>query len=94
MGNRDSRFPIGTLTPESPFEQVFETLRPIASFTPYQNATGAPALALPMGVGTNNLPKSVHLAAPFGMERRLLEIAYELEDSAPWAAGYPLHGVS
>lgn len=82
--------PIGTLTPDRPFEEIFETVRPIVSFTPFQNATGAPALSLPMGVGLNHLPRSVHLAAPFGMERRLLEVAYEFEDSAPWAAGYPL----
>jgi amidase len=82
--------PIGTLTPDRPFDEVFETLRPIASFTPFQNANGAPALSLPVGVGANNLPMSVHVAAPFGMERRLLEVAYELEAAAPWASAYPL----
>lgn len=81
---------IGTLAPNRPFDEVFEMLRPIASFTPYQNATGAPALSLPIGVGANNLPMSCHLAAPFGMERRLLEVAYEFEDAAPWASAYPL----
>ncbi len=86
--------PIGTLTPNSPFEEVFETLRPIASFTPIQNATGTPALSLPMGVGSNNLPLSVHLVAPFGMERRLLELAYEFEDTVPWAAAYPLQNLN
>jgi amidase len=82
--------PIGTLTPNRPFDEVFEMIRPIASFTPFQNANGGPALSLPVGVGTNNLPLSVHIAAPFGMERRLLEVAYELEDAAPWASAYPL----
>lgn len=82
--------PIGILTPDRPFDEVFEMLRPIASFTPCQNATGTPALSLPVGVGANNLPMSVHVAAPFGMERRLLEVAYELEGAAPWASAYPL----
>jgi amidase len=85
-----SSLPIGTIAPDHPFEEVFETLRPIASFTPYQNASGAPALSLPVGVGGNNLPMSVHVAAPFGMERRLLEVAYEFEHAAPWASTYPL----
>jgi amidase len=82
--------PIGTLTPTMPFDEVFETLRPIASFTPIQNYAGTPALSLPVGVGQGNLPMSVQLAAPFGMERRLIEIAYEFEDTAPWADAYPL----
>ena len=82
--------PIGTITPDHPFDEIFETLRPIASFTPYQNIMGAPALSLPVGVGAKNLPMAVHIAAPFGMERRLLEVAYELEDVAPWASAYPL----
>jgi amidase len=73
-----------------PFDEVFETLRPIASFTPIQNYAGTPALSLPVGVGQGNLPMSVQLAAPFGMERRLIEIAYEFEDTAPWADAYPL----
>jgi len=82
--------PIGTISPDLLFDDVFEMLRPIASFTPYQNATGTPALSLPVGVGANNLPMAVHVAAPFGMERRLLEVAFELEEAAPWASAYPL----
>ncbi len=85
-----SPLPIGTISPNHRFDEVFETLRPIVSFTPYQNATGTPALSLPMGVGTNNLPAAVHVAAPFGMERRLIEVAYEFEQAAPWASAYPL----
>ncbi|MCP4037183.1 MAG: amidase [bacterium] len=82
--------PLGTISPTDPFEEVFETLKPIASFTPYQNAMGTPALSLPVGVGEGNLPRAVHVMAPFGMERRLLEIAHEFEQARPWAQHYPL----
>ncbi len=81
--------PLGTLNPTDVFDEVFETLRPIASFTPYQNAMGTPAISLPVGVDAHGLPRAVHMAAPFGMERRLLEIAYEFEQASPWAEHYP-----
>jgi amidase len=37
-----------------------------------------------MGRTSDGLPLAVQLCAPFGLERRLLEVAYELEDAAPW----------
>jgi amidase len=55
-----------------------------ASMTPVQNVSGAPAMSLPLGRSAEGLPIGVHLAAPFGHERRLLELALELEQAAPW----------
>jgi amidase len=52
--------------------------------TPVQNVSGAPAMSLPLGRSSEGLPIGVHLAAPFGHERRLLEVALELEEAAPW----------
>lgn len=81
--------PLGQLDPNAVFEEVYESLKPLVGFTPYQNAMGTPAISLPVGVDANNLPRAVHVAAPFGMERRLLEIAYEFEAARPWAEHYP-----
>jgi amidase len=55
-----------------------------ASMTPVQNVTGEPAISLPLGRTSDGLPIGVHVAAPMGHERRLLELALELEEAAPW----------
>ena len=41
-------------------------------------------MSLPLGRTSQGLPIGVHFAAPFGQERRLLEVALELEEAAPW----------
>jgi amidase len=51
------------------------------TFTPLQNISGSPAISLPLGWSRRGLPIGVQLAAPFGHERRLLEMAYELEQA-------------
>ena len=55
------------------------------AFTPLQNATGDPAISLPMGMSTHGLPIGVQVAAPRGHDRRVLEVAYELERAQPFA---------
>lgn len=76
--------PIGHLSPNVPFEELIERLRRYVAFTPVNNVTGAPALALPTGETTDGRPIGVHLLAPHGGERLLLELAFELEQDRPW----------
>ncbi|WP_323132866.1 amidase [Marinobacter lipolyticus] len=75
---------IGYLSPEQDFDQLFDRLTRYVSFTPLANATGAPAIALPMGQSRDNLPVAVHLMGCHGGERTLLELAYALEEAQPW----------
>jgi len=49
-----------------------------------QNVSGSPAISLPLARTDAGLPLGVQLAAPYGEERRLLELAYELEAASPW----------
>ena len=51
------------------------------TFTTIQNCTGAPAISLPMGICSNGLPIGLQFAAALGEERKLLELAFELESS-------------
>ena len=76
--------PIGYLGPDVEFRTHLVRLLQFASMTPVQNVSGAPAMSLPLGRSAEGLPIGVHLAAPFGHERRLLEVALELEQAAPW----------
>jgi amidase len=76
---------LGWLNPSQSYETVIGHLREWVSFTPLQNATGDPAISLPMGTSSKGLPVGVQLAAERGNDRRLLQVAYELEEAQPFA---------
>jgi amidase len=75
---------IGYLGPEISFETHFERIREYVAFTPLQNIAGAPAISLPMGFSRNGLPIGIQFATAYGQEKRLLEIAFEIEEARPW----------
>lgn len=72
---------LGWLNPSQPYEVVIDRLIQLVNFTPLQNATGDPAISLPLGTGSNGMPIGVQLATGRGQEARLLEVAYELEQT-------------
>ena len=76
---------LGWLNPAQPYEVIIENLMSWVRFTPLQNATGDPAISLPLATDSRGLPLGVQLGAPIGHERRLLEVAYELEAAHPFA---------
>ena len=76
---------IGHLDPTADYDQVMDRLVEWVAFTPLQNATGEPAISLPLGQSANAMPVGMMFSAPIGMERRLMELAYELEQAHPWA---------
>jgi amidase len=76
--------PIGYLGADiDPREHLIRLLRFMA-VTPVQNVSGSPAISLPLGLSDAGLPVGVQLAAPFGLERRLLQVALQLEEALPW----------
>ena len=79
---------IGDLSPDQPFDQLFERLSDYACFTPIANAAGGPAISLPMGSTVEGVPVGVHFMANHGQEKMLLELAYELEQAKPWRTIY------
>jgi amidase len=76
---------IGHLDPTADYEQIMDRLIDWAAFTPFQNATGDPAISLPLAESASGLPIGMMLSTVWGQEARLLELAYELEDARPWA---------
>lgn len=76
---------IGYLDPMQDFDTVMERLVDWAAFTPLQNATGDPAISLPLAESADGLPVGMMLSSRRGREARLLELAYELEEAHPWA---------
>ncbi len=76
---------LGWLDPNQSYETVIGRLLEWVAFTPLQNASGDPAISLPMGMSSKGLPIGVQLASAQGFDRRLLEVAYELEEAQPFA---------
>jgi amidase len=58
-------------------------------FTPVFNATGQPAISLPLEQGSDGLPLAVQVVGAPAGEERLLALARQLEDARPWAARRP-----
>ena len=75
---------IGHLDPTADYQQVMDRLVDWVAFTPLHNATGEPAISLPMGQSDSGMPIGMMFSAPLGHERRLLELAFELEAAKPW----------
>jgi len=75
---------LGYLNPSVPFEILMARLQEFVGYTPLANALGNPAVSLPLGRTSSGLPIGLQLSAPIGEERRLLEVAFELEDVKPW----------
>lgn len=80
---------IGHIDGTVPIEDLSGRVERHADFTMVQNATGGPAISLPLGMSSTGLPIGVQFAAPLGGDALLLELAFELEQAAPWAHHLP-----
>ncbi|OBF95244.1 amidase [Mycolicibacter sinensis] len=75
---------VGHLDPTADYQQIIDRLMDWVAFTPLQNASGDPAISLPLAESAAGLPVGMMFSAHFGQDARLLELAYELEAAKPW----------
>jgi len=54
------------------------------SVTPLHNATGTPAMSVPLHWSSDDLPIGEHFAGRYGEEATLLALAAQLESAQPW----------
>jgi amidase len=80
---------LGEMSPDRPFEEVFEPMLRYAAYTIFQNLAHTPAISLPLAQSDDGHPIGVQFAARIGEERRLLELAFELEQAMPWGDRRP-----
>lgn len=75
---------LGTLVYQ---DDPFELRRRMAKFSPYTyiaNATGQPAISLPLHWTAEGLPVGLHFTARHNAEDVLIRLASELEEAKPW----------
>ncbi|WP_372727602.1 amidase [Nocardioides sp.] len=77
---------LGHLDPTREFDEVLERMLEWVAFTPLQNATGDPAISLPLATTASGMPLGMMFAADAGRESTLLELAHELEEAHPWGS--------
>ena len=74
-------------------ERFFERLWRFNPLNSVYNATGQPAITLPLHWSESGLPIGVMLGAGFGEEALLFRLAAQLEEAKPWAARHPPVGL-
>jgi Asp-tRNA(Asn)/Glu-tRNA(Gln) amidotransferase A subunit family amidase len=80
LGYFDANGDVATFT-----ERVTEYL----GITPLHNATGTPAISLPLHWTADGLPVGLHFAGRYGEEGLLLRLAAQIEAAAPWFGKVP-----
>ena len=82
--------PIGSLV--APIEELGSlapALSKVASFLGVYNATGQPAMSVPLHHSADDLPIGVQFVGRFGAEHTLFSLAGQLERAAPWWSRRP-----
>jgi len=71
-------------------ERLIERYHSYSPFTALFNASGQPAMSVPLSWSTGGLPMGAHFAGRFGEESTLLALAAQLERAQPWRGRVPL----
>jgi len=81
---------LGAFDPEpgNPLSPLFRAAAYIP-FTPLANATGNPAMSVPLYWSAEGLPIGTHFMARYGDEATLFRLAAQLEQARPWAEKRP-----
>ena len=70
-------------------DQLLERYHSYSPFTALFNASGQPAMSVPLSWSSNGLPMGAHFAGRFGEESTLLALAAQLERAQPWRGRVP-----
>ncbi|WP_405718435.1 amidase [Streptomyces sp. NBC_00046] len=80
--------PVGRLRNDADPAAELAAMTAFTGNTVLANATGFPAISLPLGWSSQGLPLGVSLTAGWGREDLLLGVSAQLEEALPWAHRY------
>ncbi|MFG2136902.1 amidase [Streptomyces sp. NPDC048650] len=81
--------PIGALRDDADPQAEFAAIGAYTPFAALYNATGQPAVSLPLHWNAAGLPIGVMLGGRYGAEATLISLSAQLEQARPWAARKP-----
>jgi amidase len=81
--------PLGLMAPQSDLEQLSTLISALTRFVAPFNATGQPAMSLPLHWTPDELPVGVQFVAAYGQEGVLLRLATQMEEARPWRDRVP-----
>jgi amidase len=84
-----SAFPLGQFGPTADPDLLISFTERVAGYTFGASLAGWPAMSVPLHWSQDALPIGCHFAAPMGEEARLLGLALQLEEAAPWRDRWP-----
>ncbi|WP_018927887.1 amidase [Pseudomonas umsongensis] len=70
-------------------DELIERFHSYSPFTALFNASGQPAMSVPLHWSPQGLPMGAHFAGRFGEEATLLSLAAQLEQAQPWRQRVP-----
>jgi amidase len=81
---------IGEMVYKGDLEEYTHVVNEWVPYTPLANATGIPAMNVPLFWNEENLPIGTQFFAPYGDEATLFRLAAQLEQAKPWAFKIPV----
>lgn len=85
-----TRLELGTIRMDGLIEAFEQAVDPLMSIAWVCNATGVPAMSVPLASTPEGLPIGMHFAAKLGSEEMLFSLAAQLEQAYPWRDRRPI----
>jgi len=79
-----THLPLGAVRVDGSLEDFDREVAPMTAFTAVCNATGVPAMSVPLEWTDDGLPIGLHFVGRYGAEETLYSLAAQLEEARPW----------